>query len=172
MHALHGKRGFCCGGRRIRGCGWRRSIGKRVNVERVDEALALDPDIVSTACPFCMVMLSDAVTSKQQDGSAREDLEVLDVTQILARSLAPAKRPALVGGGSDAGEAPVGGTPDETALADTPQLAQTSGEVSATTTEPASDEPAYAPTADGEGRRGEADRRRQRRPARGDGRDG
>jgi Fe-S oxidoreductase len=154
-------RGFCCGagGARM----WmEEKIGKRVNVERVDEALALDPDIVSTACPFCMVMLSDAVTSKQQDGSAREDVEVLDVTQILARSLAPAKKPALVGAGdagdvSDAGgaggagEGPVGATPDQTALADTPQLAQTSGEITATTTSPASDEPAYAPTVEGDG---------------------
>jgi hypothetical protein len=121
-------------------------IGKRVNVERVDEALALDPDIVSTACPFCMVMLSDAITSKQQDGSAREDLEVLDVTQILARSLAPARKLAMVGAG-DGGLAPAGDTSDRTALADVPQLAETSGEVAATSTEPPSDEPAYAPDA-------------------------
>ena len=45
-------------------------IGKRINVERVDEALALDPDVVSTACPFCLVMLGDAVTAKKQDGEA------------------------------------------------------------------------------------------------------
>ena len=72
------ERGFCCGagGARM----WmEEKIGKRINVERIDEALALDPDVVSTACPFCMVMLSDAVTAKKQDGSAREDVEVLDV---------------------------------------------------------------------------------------------
>jgi hypothetical protein len=62
-------------------------IGKRVNVERVDEALGLDPDVVSTACPFCLVMLGDAVTAKKQDGSAREDVEVLDVSQLLLRSV-------------------------------------------------------------------------------------
>ena len=50
--------------------------------------LALDPDVVSTACPYCMVMLSDAVTAKKQSGEAREDVEVLDVAQILRRSLA------------------------------------------------------------------------------------
>jgi Fe-S oxidoreductase len=81
------ERGFCCGagGARM----WmEEKIGKRINVERVDEALSLDPDVVSTACPYCMVMLSDAVTAKQQSGEAREDVEVLDVAQILRRSLA------------------------------------------------------------------------------------
>ena len=80
------ERGFCCGagGARM----WmEEKIGKRVNVERVDEALALDPDVVSTACPFCLVMLGDAVTAKKQDGSAREDVEVLDVSQLLLRSV-------------------------------------------------------------------------------------
>ena len=80
------ERGFCCGagGARM----WmEEKIGKRVNVERVDEALSLDPDVVSTACPFCLVMLGDAVTAKKQDGSAREDVEVLDVSQLMLRSV-------------------------------------------------------------------------------------
>jgi Fe-S oxidoreductase len=86
------ERGFCCGagGARM----WMEErIGKRINVERVDEALSLDPDVVSTACPYCMVMLSDAVTSKKQDGTAREDVEVLDVAQLLQRSLAAPAAP-------------------------------------------------------------------------------
>jgi Fe-S oxidoreductase len=66
-------------------------IGKRVNIERTEEALGLDPDLISTACPFCMVMLSDAVTQKVAEGTAREDVKVLDVAQILQQSLrAPA----------------------------------------------------------------------------------
>jgi Fe-S oxidoreductase len=81
-------RGFCCGagGARM----WmEEKIGKRINVERTDEALALDPDVISTACPFCITMLSDAVTTKKQNGEAPEHVEVLDVSQILLRSLAP-----------------------------------------------------------------------------------
>src|SRR6266571_590901 len=76
------ERGFCCGagGARM----WmEEKIGKRVNIERTEEALGLDPDLISTACPFCMVMLTDAVTAKQADGSARDDVAVLDVAQIL-----------------------------------------------------------------------------------------
>jgi hypothetical protein len=63
-------------------------IGKRINTERIDEALALDPDTVSTACPYCMVMLGDAVAAKKSAGEAKESLEVIDVAQLLARSVA------------------------------------------------------------------------------------
>ena len=87
------ERGFCCGAGGARF--WmEEKIGKRINVERTDEALGLDPDLISTACPFCMVMLSDAVNAKKADGSARDDVDVLDVAQILQRSLgaAPAAR--------------------------------------------------------------------------------
>jgi len=80
------ERGFCCGagGARM----WmEEKIGKRINIERTEEALGLDPDMISTACPFCMVMLSDAVTAKQSIGEAREDVAVLDVAQILQQSL-------------------------------------------------------------------------------------
>jgi Fe-S oxidoreductase len=80
-------RGFCCGAGGARF--WMEErIGKRINVERTEEALGLDPDVIGTACPFCMVMLSDAVTAKQADGQAREDVEVLDVAQLLKQSVA------------------------------------------------------------------------------------
>jgi len=64
-------------------------IGKRINVERTEEALELDPDVISTACPFCITMLSDALTAKKQSGEAKEHVEVLDVSQILLRSMTP-----------------------------------------------------------------------------------
>ncbi|MQA84173.1 MAG: 4Fe-4S dicluster domain-containing protein [Streptosporangiales bacterium] len=86
-------RGFCCGagGARM----WMEErIGKRVNAERVDEALALDPDLVSTACPFCLVMLGDAIAEKKQSGDAKESLEIVDVAQLLVRSVRQQEQPA------------------------------------------------------------------------------
>jgi hypothetical protein len=80
-------------------------LGKRINVERTEEALALDPDVISTACPFCITMLSDAVTSKKQAGEAGEHVEVLDVSQILLRSLAPVGTPGTESG-PDVGTVP------------------------------------------------------------------
>jgi Fe-S oxidoreductase len=87
-------RGFCCGAGGARF--WmEEKIGKRINVERTDEALGLDPDVIGTACPFCMVMLSDAVAAKVGEGEAREDVKVLDVAQLLQQSLgAPPAAPA------------------------------------------------------------------------------
>ncbi|MBV9593496.1 MAG: (Fe-S)-binding protein [Actinobacteria bacterium] len=81
------ERGFCCGAGGARF--WmEEKIGKRINMERTDEALGLDPDLISTACPFCLVMLSDAVTARKAEGTARDEVEVLDVAQILQQSLA------------------------------------------------------------------------------------
>jgi Fe-S oxidoreductase len=78
---------FCCGagGARM----WmEETVGKRINHERIEEALATDADIVSTGCPYCMIMLDDAVKDKVQKKEASENVQVLDVAQILARSVA------------------------------------------------------------------------------------
>ncbi|EKX66648.1 (Fe-S)-binding protein [Streptomyces ipomoeae] len=85
MHR-HKERGFCCGagGARM----WMEErIGKRINNERVDEALSLNPDIVSTACPFCLVMLTDSVNGKKNEGKAKESIQVVDVAQLLLESV-------------------------------------------------------------------------------------
>ncbi|MFI0226516.1 (Fe-S)-binding protein [Streptomyces lydicus] len=92
MHR-HKERGFCCGagGARM----WMEErIGKRINNERVDEALSLNPDIVSTACPFCLVMLTDSVNGKKNDGKAKESIQVVDVAQLLLDSVKTPADPA------------------------------------------------------------------------------
>jgi Fe-S oxidoreductase len=80
------QRGFCCGagGARM----WMEErIGKRINAERIEEALGTDPDTISTGCPYCLVMLGDAISAKQTSGEAKESLEVVDVAQVLVRSV-------------------------------------------------------------------------------------
>ncbi len=80
------EKGFCCGagGARM----WlEENIGKRINLERTDQALETGADVVSTACPFCMIMLDDAMKARQADGSADPNKQVLDVAQILTSSL-------------------------------------------------------------------------------------
>ncbi|MET7906546.1 (Fe-S)-binding protein [Streptomyces sp. NPDC005336] len=101
MHR-HKERGFCCGagGARM----WMEErIGKRINNERVDEALSLNPDIVSTACPFCLVMLTDSVNGKKNEGKANEALQVVDVAQLLLDSV---RTPAEPEGDGESAEEP------------------------------------------------------------------
>jgi Fe-S oxidoreductase len=80
------ERGFCCGagGARM----WMEErIGKRINDERVDEALSTKPDVISTACPYCLVMLGDSITARKQTGEVSESMEVVDVAQLLLKSV-------------------------------------------------------------------------------------
>jgi Fe-S oxidoreductase len=76
------ERGFCCGagGARM----WlEENIGKRVNMERTEEALGTGADVVSTACPYCMIMLDDAVRAHNR----QDDVRVLDLSQLVEESL-------------------------------------------------------------------------------------
>src|ERR1700727_2353921 len=81
----HADRSFCCGagGARM----WMEEhIGKRINHERVDEALATGATAVATACPFCRVMVTDGVNDRQE-AAGREGVDVRDVAQLLLESL-------------------------------------------------------------------------------------
>ncbi|KRQ18876.1 MULTISPECIES: (Fe-S)-binding protein [Mycobacteroides] len=78
----HGERSMCCGagGARM----WmEEQLGKRINIDRVDEALATPASKIATGCPFCRVMLTDGVTAR--DDSAA--VEVVDVAQLLLESV-------------------------------------------------------------------------------------
>jgi Fe-S oxidoreductase len=59
--------------------------GKKVNIERAEEALATDADEIAVACPFCLVMLDDGVKEL-----GRDDVKVRDIAMILAEGIMPA----------------------------------------------------------------------------------
>lgn len=76
-------RALCCGagGARM----WmEEKIGKRINLERTDEALATGAEKIVTGCPFCRVMLTDGLTARQgQEQPVGENVEVIDVAMML-----------------------------------------------------------------------------------------
>ena len=87
------EKGFCCGagGARM----WlEENIGKRVNMERTEEAIGTGADVVSTACPYCMIMLDDAVRANAKE----DDVRVLDLSQLLEESMEEPAR-SVVGEG-------------------------------------------------------------------------
>jgi len=55
---------------------------KDINIERIDEALDLSPNIVASACPFCMTMLNDGVKNYNKE----QEIKVLDIAEITARA--------------------------------------------------------------------------------------
>jgi Fe-S oxidoreductase len=56
------------------------TVGKRVNIDRTEEALACGPETIATACPFCLTMLTDGVKAKDADTT----VHVRDVAEVLA----------------------------------------------------------------------------------------
>jgi Fe-S oxidoreductase len=79
-----GQGGFCCGagGGRVF---LEETIGKRVNVERTEQALATGATTVAVGCPFCMTMMTDGTKAKNVEGS----IHVKDLAELVAERLRP-----------------------------------------------------------------------------------
>ncbi len=74
--------GFCCGG----GGGrvWMEETeGRRVNQLRVEQAMEVNPDILASACPFCLTMFEDGVKAKE----VGDRIKTRDIAEILAARL-------------------------------------------------------------------------------------
>jgi Fe-S oxidoreductase len=96
--AHHGKNTQCCGagGAQLFVADDRRVEGqKRVNQLRFGQLLETGAATVAVACPFCPIMLRDAANNMQRD-----DVEILDLAEVIARSMRPKSDDARGEGGA------------------------------------------------------------------------
>lgn len=75
-------RGLCCGAGGAQFFKEPESGDKDINVERVEEAMGIRPDIIASACPFCTNMLTDGVKAKNKEA----DVQVMDIAEMIANA--------------------------------------------------------------------------------------
>ena len=74
--------GLCCGAGGAQMFKEAEKGNKEVNVERSEEALALNPDVIAVGCPFCMTMMRDGVKHFEKE----DKVQVLDVSEMIAKA--------------------------------------------------------------------------------------
>ena len=73
---------FCCGGGGARA--WMEEHeGRRVNQMRVEQAMEVNPDVLASACPFCLTMFEDGVKGK----GVADRIKTRDIAELVAESL-------------------------------------------------------------------------------------
>jgi len=79
----HGKNSFCCGAGGGQMFKEAEKGNKEVFIERTEEAIGIDAEIVVTACPFCMTMMTDGIKYKDKV----ETMKNYDIAEMVAIEL-------------------------------------------------------------------------------------
>lgn len=58
-------------------------IGKRIYLERTQEALKTNPSTIAVSCPYCMTMFEDGI----KDEKEQDNVKVKDIAEIVAESM-------------------------------------------------------------------------------------
>ncbi|MDF2857346.1 MAG: hypothetical protein K0Q87_3197 [Neobacillus sp.] len=73
---------MCCGAGG--GLMWmEEETGHRINVSRTEQALEVNPTVISSACPYCLTMLSDGTKAKEVE----EKVSTYDVAELLEKAV-------------------------------------------------------------------------------------
>ena len=76
------KRGLCCGAGGAQMFKEPEKGDKDINIERTEQALETQAEIIAAACPFCNTMMTDGVKNKEKEGS----VHVMDLAELVARA--------------------------------------------------------------------------------------
>ena len=74
-------RGMCCGAGGAQMFKEEENGDKRVNTERTEQALETGAEVIASACPFCMTMMTDGVKEKESN------VKVYDLAELIADNL-------------------------------------------------------------------------------------
>ncbi len=74
-------KGLCCGAGGAQMFKDSEKGNKEVNIERTEQALDTQPDIIAAACPFCNTMMTDGIKNK-----AKQEIKVMDIAELIANA--------------------------------------------------------------------------------------
>tara|TARA_R110000868_G_scaffold212709_4_gene462628 strand:+ start:4320 stop:5111 length:792 start_codon:yes stop_codon:yes gene_type:complete len=74
------KKGLCCGAGGAQMFKEPEKGTKDINIERTEQALETQPDIIAAGCPFCNTMMTDGVKNKEKEAS----IAVMDIAELIA----------------------------------------------------------------------------------------
>ena len=75
-------KGLCCGAGGAQMFKEPENGNKDINVERTEQAMETQPEIIAAACPFCNTMMSDGVKNKEKE----ESVEVQDIAELISKA--------------------------------------------------------------------------------------
>ncbi len=74
--------GLCCGAGGAQMFKEPEKGDKDINIERTEDALETQPDIIAAGCPFCNTMLTDGIKNKEKESSVK----VMDIAELIANA--------------------------------------------------------------------------------------
>jgi Fe-S oxidoreductase len=74
--------GLCCGAGGAQMFKDAEPGNKEVNIERTEDALETQPEIIAAGCPFCNTMLTDGIKNKEKEN----DVKVMDIAELIANA--------------------------------------------------------------------------------------
>jgi Fe-S oxidoreductase len=75
-------KGLCCGAGGAQMFKEAEKGDKEINIERTEEALETNAEIIATGCPFCNTMMTDGVKNFEKEN----EIQVLDVAELIANA--------------------------------------------------------------------------------------